>query len=106
MDAYQKWKQEQRAIYLKAAGGNEHLADNLLAHDILDTDSHKPLGFTKAALAAYDGSIPKNRSDVAKVKTFCRQVRGHLSGLAMSDLVRYRVESVFDAVEELSDVQE
>ena len=31
MDAYQKWKQERRELFVRATGGNEHLADNLLA---------------------------------------------------------------------------
>ena len=105
MDGYRVWKQQLRETYLKSTG-NEHLADHLWALDVIDTDLHKPQGFTKTAIAEHSGGVAKDRKDVIEVKNRCREARAALGTLEMSDVVRCWIERSFDAVEELSEVGE
>ncbi len=105
MPSYQQWKAERRAMYLKSTG-NPDQADLQLAYDIIDTDNCLPMGTAQTAVAVFRAGTAKGRADVSNLKSFCRGQRSHLGGLALPDLVRRLMESVFDAVEELSEAEE
>lgn len=106
-DGYARWKEERRQFHLNLYGGNAHIADRMLAFDILDTDYFLPMGTAQAALDRFKGSGPANgRQDITEFKQKCWEHRAALSGMFLNDVARYHIEAVFNAVEALSETEE
>lgn len=107
LDGYKRWKDELRARYLEINNGNHVLADRMFALDVIDTEYFVKIGTTKAAMDRFKDRGPaKDRGDVTTFKDVVRSHRASLATLGMSDIVRYHIERICNAAEELAETEE
>lgn len=106
-DSYTRWKEERRLLHLQASGNNQHLADKELAFEIIDTEYFVRMGTAKTAMDRYKDRGPaKSRNDISQFKNFVHAHRASLAMLGMSDIVRYHIEKICNAAEELAETEE